>query len=177
MQVSILVIMMPKILSSEENVLEFRPRKVKGATLFMPEVILEMMADHADTGYLDDKEVMGLMMGTVYRDDLGEYAVVADIITTILDSNEVGVRFNRDSFEGLFDGMDRSQGRMVVGWYHSHPGFGCYLSETDINTYMGVFGKDTGFAIVIDPSDGTIKAFICKDGQQNDAQMVLMESI
>ncbi|PJF38403.1 MAG: hypothetical protein CUN55_17385, partial [Phototrophicales bacterium] len=22
----------------------------------------------------------------------------------------------------------------VVGWYHSHPGFGCWLSGTDIHT-------------------------------------------
>ena len=27
-------------------------------------------------------------------------------------------------------------GRMenVVGWYHSHPGFGCWLSSVDVNT-------------------------------------------
>ncbi len=24
---------------------------------------------------------------------------------------------------------------MVVGWYHSHPGFGCWLSGVDINTH------------------------------------------
>lgn len=23
---------------------------------------------------------------------------------------------------------------MVVGWYHSHPGFGCWMSGTDMNT-------------------------------------------
>jgi 26S proteasome regulatory subunit N11 len=23
---------------------------------------------------------------------------------------------------------------MVVGWYHSHPGFGCWLSNVDVNT-------------------------------------------
>jgi hypothetical protein len=23
---------------------------------------------------------------------------------------------------------------MVVGWYHSHPGFGCWLSSVDVNT-------------------------------------------
>lgn len=23
---------------------------------------------------------------------------------------------------------------MIVGWYHSHPGFGCWLSSVDINT-------------------------------------------
>jgi proteasome lid subunit RPN8/RPN11 len=23
----------------------------------------------------------------------------------------------------------------VVGWYHSHPGFGCWLSSVDVNTH------------------------------------------
>jgi 26S proteasome regulatory subunit N11 len=23
---------------------------------------------------------------------------------------------------------------MVVGWYHSHPGFGCWLSSVDVQT-------------------------------------------
>jgi 26S proteasome regulatory subunit N11 len=23
---------------------------------------------------------------------------------------------------------------MVVGWYHSHPGFGCWMSGVDMNT-------------------------------------------
>lgn len=23
---------------------------------------------------------------------------------------------------------------IVVGWYHSHPGFGCWLSHVDVNT-------------------------------------------
>ena len=27
-----------------------------------------------------------------------------------------------------------SRPEMVVGWYHSHPGFGCWLSSVDINT-------------------------------------------
>jgi len=28
---------------------------------------------------------------------------------------------------------------MVVGWYHSHPGFGCWLSGVDINTQQVSF--------------------------------------
>jgi 26S proteasome regulatory subunit N11 len=34
---------------------------------------------------------------------------------------------------------------MVVGWYHSHPGFGCWLSGVDINTqqvYQGLAEDD-----------------------------------
>ena len=40
----------------------------------------------------------------------------------------------------------------VVGWYHSHPGFGCWLSIVDITT-QGAFERlnHRAVAIVIDP--------------------------
>ena len=39
-------------------------------------------------------------------------------------------------FQAKMLDMLRQTGRpeMVVGWYHSHPGFGCWLSGVDINT-------------------------------------------
>ncbi|KAL5678922.1 hypothetical protein ACJX0J_005307, partial [Zea mays] len=30
---------------------------------------------------------------------------------------------------------------MVLGWYHSHPGFNCWISDVDINTQQSVKGK------------------------------------
>lgn len=30
--------------------------------------------------------------------------------------------------------LSRRRPEMVVGWYHSHPGFGCWLSSVDVNT-------------------------------------------
>ena len=41
---------------------------------------------------------------------------------------------------------------MVVGWYHSHPGFGCWLSSVDINTQQ-FFEQLTprAVAVVVDP--------------------------
>lgn len=43
-------------------------------------------------------------------------------------------------------------GEMVVGWYHSHPGFGCWLSGVDINTQQS-FERLTerAVAVVVDP--------------------------
>jgi 26S proteasome regulatory subunit N11 len=50
--------------------------------------------------------------------------------------------------------MLRQTGRpeTVVGWYHSHPGFGCWLSSVDINTQQS-FEQLTprAVAVVIDP--------------------------
>ena len=37
--------------------------------------------------------------------------------------------YNKTWFGSLF-----FRPEMVVGWYHSHPGFGCWLSGVDINT-------------------------------------------
>ena len=41
---------------------------------------------------------------------------------------------------------------MVVGWYHSHPGFGCWLSGVDINTQQSFEAlNERAVAVVVDP--------------------------
>ncbi len=41
---------------------------------------------------------------------------------------------------------------MVVGWYHSHPGFGCWLSGVDINTQQSFEAlTERAVAVVVDP--------------------------
>jgi 26S proteasome regulatory subunit N11 len=41
---------------------------------------------------------------------------------------------------------------MVVGWYHSHPGFGCWLSSVDINTQQSFEQLNPrAVAVVVDP--------------------------
>merc|ERR1719387_1088068 len=41
---------------------------------------------------------------------------------------------------------------MVVGWYHSHPNFGCWLSSTDVETQKSFENLHCkAVAIVIDP--------------------------
>lgn len=41
---------------------------------------------------------------------------------------------------------------IIVGWYHSHPGFGCWLSGVDINTQQNFeFLNKRAIAVVIDP--------------------------
>lgn len=41
---------------------------------------------------------------------------------------------------------------MVVGWYHSHPGFGCWLSSVDMNTQQSFERLHPRcVAVVVDP--------------------------
>lgn len=157
-----------KIISTTESEVPFRRRSVKGIRFFISETVVQSIIAHADS---DTKEVMGLMIGKAFRDDGGQYATAERTITSDLMSTDSSVRFDMDSPERLMDAVDDlSEDEVMVGWYHSHPGFGCFMSETDVTTHKGIF-NDTGFAIVIDPQCKEIKAFCGPD----EIMFVVME--
>jgi len=165
---------MPKILSSDTPEIEFRTRPVKGVSLYISENLMDSMTDHADRGYLENKEVMGLLIGHILRDDEGIYVRAEDAATSGLDADEASVRFSKEALEDLFESIDRCEGDSVVGWYHSHLGIGCYLSDVDIRTHTGIFGDETGFAVVIDPSDSTLAAFSCGREGPRKVSLIVM---
>ncbi|MDN5357962.1 MAG: Mov34/MPN/PAD-1 family protein [Candidatus Methanomethylophilaceae archaeon] len=166
---------MPKVISSEKTGREYRRRSVPGVPLFIGENVVSRIANHADIGFAEEKEIMGLVMGRVYRDEEGEYSVACDTATAKLDSTGMSVRFDPDSLEDLFESIDGSAGDGVIGWYHSHPGFGCYLSDVDIRTHSRIFGEGLGFAIVIDPSDESLMVFTVEKSIPKTVQIVIAE--
>ena len=164
---------MPKIISSDTPEIEFRKRPVKGVNLFVSESVITAMTEHAESGYAENKEVMGLLAGYIFKDDEGMYVRIEDAVTSELEADEVSVRFKKENLEELFDSIDNCKGDAVVGWYHSHLGIGCYLSEVDIRTHMGLFGGEIGFAVVIDPSDSTLAVFSCDDYKPKIVSMIV----
>lgn len=72
--------------------------------------------------------------------------------------------------------MLRATGRpeMVVGWYHSHPGFGCWLSGVDIETQRSfeALGKRV-VAVVIDPIQ-SVKGKVIIDAFRLINQMAIL---
>lgn len=169
--------MVPNILSSEEKEIPFRKRSVPSASFFIPENVLSYMANHADLGISEDKEVMGLIIGTIYHDNNGEYGVVSKAITSDLIADRVSVKFDPGAMEGLFDAVDEMESdEQIIGWYHSHLGYGCYMSETDITTQDTIFGGETGFAVVIDPMMQELAVFDSTKGAPEKVMMIVMES-
>ena len=66
-----------------------------------------------------------------------DYTVrVIDVFAMPQSGTGVSVEAVDPVFQAKMLDMLKQTGRpeMVVGWYHSHPGFGCWLSGVDINT-------------------------------------------
>lgn len=117
--------------------------------IYIAPVALLKMLIHARGGV--PMEVMGLMLGEF----VDEYTVtVVDVFAMPQSGTGVSVEAVDDAFQTDMMGMLRQTGRpeMVVGWYHSHPGFGCWLSGTDILTQLSFEELNPrAVAVVIDP--------------------------
>ncbi|MDY5871910.1 MAG: Mov34/MPN/PAD-1 family protein [Candidatus Methanomethylophilaceae archaeon] len=167
---------MTRIIDCTDMTTEERKRSVKGVPFFIRDDTVDVMTDHADSGLLDDSEIMGLMIGRVYRDGEGEYVMVDRTVSSVLDADEVSVRFDKNDMSQLIDSLDEMKdGERVVGWYHSHLGCGCFLSDTDLDTHSGIFGDGIGFAVVIDPVLRQLKVFGRTDEGLMPVQMIVME--
>mmetsp|Transcript_120 Transcript_120/g.156 ORF Transcript_120/g.156 Transcript_120/m.156 type:complete len:312 (-) Transcript_120:178-1113(-) len=96
-------------------------------------------------------EVMGLMLGQFVDD----YTInCVDVFAMPQSGTSVSVEAVDPVFQTKMLDMLQQTGRgeMVVGWYHSHPGFGCWLSPTDINTQNSFEALNPrAVALVVDP--------------------------
>lgn len=99
--------------------------------IYISSLALLKMLKHSRAGV--PMEVMGLMLGEFVDD----YTVrVVDVFAMPQSGTGVSVEAVDPVFQAkMLDMLKQTQRtEMVVGWYHSHPGFGCWLSGVDINT-------------------------------------------
>ena len=116
---------------------------------------LVKMVMHARGG--GSLEIMGLMLGKIDPDDArGPTMIVMDVFALPVEGTETRVNAQADAYEYMveFLSVARDSGRLenVLGWYHSHPGYGCWMSGIDVSTQMlNQQYQEPWLALVIDP--------------------------
>lgn len=113
-------------------------------------IALLKMVMHARSG--GNIEVMGVMIGKVDGDTM----IVMDSFALPVEGTETRVNAQTEGYEYMVEYLNliREAGRHenALGWYHSHPGYGCWLSGIDVSTQMlNQQFQEPWLAIVIDP--------------------------
>lgn len=116
-------------------------------------VALIKMVMHARSGGI--YEIMGLLQGKI--DPVNRTIYVMDAFALPVEGTETRVNAQNEAYEYMVQYLDSSKevGRLenVVGWYHSHPGYGCWLSGIDVNTQRtNQQYQDPFVALVVDPN-------------------------
>jgi len=114
-------------------------------------VALLKMVMHARSG--GTLEVMGLMQGKIDGDTM----IVMDSFALPVEGTETRVNAQVEAYEYMVSYLELigQVGRMenAVGWYHSHPGYGCWLSGIDVGTQMlNQQYQEPWLAVVVDPT-------------------------
>ncbi|MFH1246794.1 MAG: hypothetical protein V1644_00280, partial [Candidatus Micrarchaeota archaeon] len=77
-------------------------------------------------------EGMGLLIGVACENDGEKFVMVNDFVTSDTSSSSVSVKFSQSAFAKLTQVLKHRLGEeVVIGWCHSHPSYGCFLSSTD----------------------------------------------
>ncbi len=109
------------------------------------------IVSHAKSG--GNIEVMGLLQGRIR----GDTFLLSDCFRLPVEGTETRVNAGESANEFMVEftelnEMTEFSKDMVCGWYHSHPGYGCWLSGIDVETQLLYQSHQDPFvAIVIDP--------------------------
>lgn len=123
--------------------------------------VQEAIEEHAFSRV--DVEVGGFLVGIVGDD---EVRVEASVPATRADEQQTHLTFTHDTWDDLHRTMESEhQGRSVVGWYHTHPAFGLFLSDYDTFIQEHFFSAPGQFAMVVDPVIGRYGFFHAADGE------------
>jgi len=116
----------------------------------MSALALLKIAMHARSG--GNLEVMGMLVGKTVQDTF----IVMDAFALPVEGTETRVNAQAEAYEYMVEFVDTNKQvhrlENVVGWYHSHPGYGCWLSGIDCTTQMTNQQYQEPFlAVVVDP--------------------------
>ena len=114
-----------------------------------------------------DIEVCGVLIGTGYRDSQGPYLLVEHCIRgNGARAKSTNVTFTAETWAHIQTQMDRDHAdKKMIGWYHTHPGFGIFLSDMDIFICDNFFNLPWQVAFVYDPLGGDEGNFIWREGR------------
>ena len=104
-------------------------------------------------------EIFGYLVGEIFSWKEKKYVIIEDQIsikaTTYSQHFTVSqIEGTAGKFEEEFQKLKRkrkNENLRIIGWWHSHPNFGCFLSSTDLETQQFFFPESYQVALVVDP--------------------------
>ena len=121
----------------------------------------EVLAHAAETPEI---EICGVLVGRLCQDAKGQHVRVTGAIRGER-ARERGahVTFTHETWDHIHRQLDTHfPGENIVGWYHTHPDFGVFLSDMDSFIHTNFFGQPHHVALVRDPIRGQSALFILR---------------
>lgn len=140
--------------------------EIHGRALLFETSVMRGCEEHCSS--VVDVEVGGFLLGSVSETQV----TVSDFYPAArAESSQTNLKFTHEVWDDILGKLDSSfMGLSIVGWYHSHPGFGCFLSDYDAFIQENFFSGPGQLALVIDPLAGSFGIFSASDGSITEVE-------
>ena len=150
--------------SPDKNIPFPAPNKSEPRIYIEEEVFKEIQAHSTETTSV---ELCGVMIGEVRYDISGNYLYVCGSIRGEKSKNSgVNVSFTPETWDYIHKIREEKYSNYsIIGWYHTHPGFGIFLSDMDKFIQDYFFNQPYNVALVVDPKASQCGIFAWQDGK------------
>ena len=113
--------------------------------------VYEQIERHA--GSDTSRELGGVLLGGLFEGPHGSFLEISDCIAARETENEATqIKFTHRTWEVINAELEnRPEDLRIVGWYHTHPSFGIFLSSYDMFIQRNFFKEPWQVALVVDP--------------------------
>lgn len=140
------------------------PKKIKlnsNRTVILQSVINEIK-EHGRSSM--SMEVCGVLIGNLCWDKEPYLMIDGRIEGKYADHQMASVTFTAETWDYIHSELSsKYPDKIIVGWYHTHPGFGIFLSQMDRFIHENFFGLKWQPAYVYDPQAETEGFFFWND--------------
>ena len=111
-----------------------------------------------------EAEVGGMLFGEIVD---GKTVIAGAVAATTASAQQISLTFTHEVWDEILKvGKERFEDKTIVGWYHTHPNFGLFLSEYDQFIQNNFFSNPGQVALVIDPIAGDMGWFELKKNKK-----------
>jgi proteasome lid subunit RPN8/RPN11 len=126
-------------------------RKFRGPKVDCDAVVLRAIEEHSYSDLVN--EVGGMLVGEVGASSV---TITGFVPALKAQGSQVSLTFSHDVWTDILNIVNKDfPGKNIVGWYHTHPGHGLFLSDYDKFIHTNFFPDSSHVAVVIDPIEGT----------------------
>jgi proteasome lid subunit RPN8/RPN11 len=146
------------------------------AVVVIREAVLEAILEFSEQDMT--RERGGFLLGGVYGDD-PQYVVVRHFHPALeAHGSLASLTFTHETWASLTREIEANfVGESILGWQHTHPGLGVFLSNYDLFIQKNFFAQSWQIALVVDPRRQEFGFFHWRQGEARDCGFICVEDL
>ncbi len=148
-----------------QNILPIGERVLESKNIYISQPVYREI--HRFTRNKTTNESGGVLVGTVIE-EFGKTNILisAFVEAKYCDATPTTLKFTHHTWEYIHEEIDKRFPKMkILGWIHTHPDFGIFLSEYDTFIHENYFSGDHQVAYVVDPIQNQEGFYFWIDGK------------